>query len=213
MVNRGDFAVSDFEAEFAEDKQDARSDRSKDVDAQKRAPVTTNAQAWASDMDDLDFPGVDTPRADPNVLPKDLMDPAPTNLTARAGDDVPAETREVSAAELERQALSKQDISLAPDEAFKGVGATSSREMGGFNSTYGGEESPLNETTPPDIRRGETPEQQTQNDVGFFYAEYEDDLDLTPKQFKREVRKKKREMSGMADDFTAAGLVVEDYTD
>lgn len=213
MVDRGDFAVSEFEAEFVEDKQEARSGRSKDVDAQKRAPVTTNAQAWASDMDDLDFPGVDTPKENPNVLPKDLMDPNPTNLTARASDDVPAETREVSAAELERQDLSRRDISLAPDEAFRGVGSTSSREMGGFNPTTGREEAPVNETTPPDIERGETPADAPQDDLGFFYAENEDELDLTPAEFKREVRKKKRELSGLGDDFTAAGLVVEDYTD
>jgi hypothetical protein len=50
----------------------ARPEQAQASDAGKRAPVTTNASRYASQPGELDYPGVDTPSTDPNVLPKDL---------------------------------------------------------------------------------------------------------------------------------------------
>ena len=44
------------------------------------------------------------------------------------------------------------DVSISPEEAFEGVGATSSRAIGGFNSTRGGETDRFErETSPPGL--------------------------------------------------------------
>jgi len=42
------------------------------ADKGKRAPVTTDLERWKDNKGKLDYPGVDTPTDDPQVLPKDL---------------------------------------------------------------------------------------------------------------------------------------------
>lgn len=42
------------------------------ADKGKRAPVTTDLERWKDNKGELDYPGVDTPTDDPQVLPKDL---------------------------------------------------------------------------------------------------------------------------------------------
>jgi hypothetical protein len=49
-----------------------RSQEAAAADKGKRAPVTTDYERWKDNKGELDFPGVDTPTNDPQVLPKDL---------------------------------------------------------------------------------------------------------------------------------------------
>jgi len=49
-----------------------RSQNAAIADKAKRAPVTTDVERWKENKGELDFPGVDTPTSEPNVLPKDL---------------------------------------------------------------------------------------------------------------------------------------------
>jgi hypothetical protein len=150
MTDIGDFTVSDFALNFARDKQATRSEEARALDEEKRAPVTTDAGEWAQNPSQLDFPGIDTPTENPHLLPKDLMDPAKTDVSAKAKGksergDLPKPERNTDAPITETARLSSQDISLSPEEAFEGVGATSSNAAGGFNSTYGGEQRPYDE--------------------------------------------------------------------
>ena len=67
-----------------------RSQNAAIADKAKRAPVTTDVERWKENKGELDFPGVDTPTDDPQVLPKDLRQeqrPATTEP-----DDPPEET-------------------------------------------------------------------------------------------------------------------------
>lgn len=150
----GDFTVADSAFEYAQEENQERSEAAREADKAKRATITTDASRWANNKSGLDFPGVDTPSNDPDVLPKDLKQSQQPDRTARSRGEMPARvtdptpSRNTEAPEVEVSRLSSQDISLAPEEAFEGVGATSSRELGGFNSSVGGEVSPLNDTTP-----------------------------------------------------------------
>ena len=49
-----------------------RSQEAAAADKGKRAPVTTDYERWKDNKGELDFPGVDTPTAEPTVKPKDL---------------------------------------------------------------------------------------------------------------------------------------------
>lgn len=131
-MNIGDFSVSDFALGFARDKQAERSDRARGVDEEERAPITTDAGAWAENPNRLDFPGVDTPAENPSVLPKDLKHPAKTDVAPKAKDEsrrgaIPSPERNTDAPEPETARLAATDISLAPEEAFEGV-ATGSQK-------------------------------------------------------------------------------------
>jgi len=86
-------AVGDFMVGFADqDKARARNDvrtRSEEAvrqDERRRAPVTTDLERWKNNKSGLDFPGVDTPTQNPNLLPKDLkqkQQPDTTDFEAR----------------------------------------------------------------------------------------------------------------------------------
>lgn len=112
----------------------SRSKEAQASDASKRAPVTTDASRYASQPGELDYPGVDTPSTDPNVLPKDLRQreqPATTEPPDSARRRTqPAETpsteRNTQAPEPLTIGLGKQDVSLSPEEAFEGVGSGTS---------------------------------------------------------------------------------------
>lgn len=159
MGKSGEFTYANAAYEAAEEyNRNERTDTERAADAAKRAPVTTDYLRWKSNPSSLDFPGVDTPTESPEVLPKDLKQEEKPSLSARARGDVPASTREVTAKDLERQELSQADLSLAPDEAFAGVGAVGENAIGGYNAFDEGERSPNFEfQTPPDIARGEDP--------------------------------------------------------
>jgi hypothetical protein len=55
------------------------------TDERKRAPVTTDYEKWKGAPSVWDFPGVDTPTQQPDLLPKDLKagNPATTDFEAR----------------------------------------------------------------------------------------------------------------------------------
>lgn len=149
MPNIGDFSVGAYQQRLARDQQDTRSPEARAQDAEKRAPVTTNFAAWADDPDHLDFPGIDTPSESPHVLPKDQMDPVPTTPTRAARNDKPSQPLEQAPAASKEMDLVRNDVPASPEEVFGGVGATSDRAAGGFDSVRGGEIRPLDE--PDDI--------------------------------------------------------------
>jgi len=159
MGKSGDFSYVTAAYEAAEEyNRNERTDTQRAADAAKRAPVTTDYQRWKSNPSGLDFPGVDTPTESPEVLPKDLKQEEKPSLSARARGDKPFFPREVTAKDLERQELSQTDVSLSPQEAYRGIGAVGENVLGGFRSTDGKEGAPAYELeTPPDIARGEDP--------------------------------------------------------
>lgn len=146
----GDFTVSDFGLEFARDKQESRSKESRSQDRNKRAPITTDAGAWADNPDELDYPGIDTPSENPDVLPKDLMHPAKTDVAADArGETGGTGVDQIPSGEAERSRLAATDISLAPGEAFEGVATVSRGDELGGNVLGKGERSPTYEPVEP----------------------------------------------------------------
>lgn len=69
----GDFVVgSEGDITMARAAHRGRSERAQTIDEQRRARVTTDASRYAKRPGELDYPAVDTPSTDPNVLPKDL---------------------------------------------------------------------------------------------------------------------------------------------
>jgi hypothetical protein len=113
--------------------------------------VTTDLNKWGNNPDKYDYPGIDTPSENPDLLPKDLKQTDRPSTSARASGQAPSDTMQLSGEELAEETFTAQatdaDVSLAPDEDLRGVAATSSRELGGFNSTTGGERAPLNTQT------------------------------------------------------------------
>jgi len=160
MTNTGDFRTVPAAKRAAKEyNEDERSATQRAADAAKRAPVTTDYQRWVSDPSGLDFPGVDTPTDSPGVLPKDLKQQERPMLTARASGEAPITPVDRSTEDLERRSLREQDVSLAPQEAFRGVGAVGRNALGGFNSTVERETAPRQpiDERPPDFERGEDP--------------------------------------------------------
>lgn len=149
MLNQdiGDFMVMDFHLERARETQSTRSKRERAVDAEKRAPVTTDFGRWANDKDDLDFPGIDTPRESPNLLPKDLKQTQKPRLTPRARDEAPVAPKEESI-EDKKAEFAARDAPVFPREAF-GMEASAASELGGFDFSTGEEVSPTNEPKAP----------------------------------------------------------------
>jgi len=96
---QGDFMVGFSEMDKARAKNDARS-RSKEAvrtDDRKRAPVTTDFDKWKNNKSRFDFPGVDTPRQEPNLLPKDVkQDEKPETTDFEARDERIKERKEMS---------------------------------------------------------------------------------------------------------------------
>lgn len=73
MEEFGDFRVRHKDWEDAAARENERSRAAQRVDQDRRAPITTNYRVWAANPSHYDFPGIDTPRAAPHLLPKDLM--------------------------------------------------------------------------------------------------------------------------------------------
>jgi hypothetical protein len=133
MPELGDFSFASAALEFARDVHADRSEMARRVDDAERAPVTTDAGAWAEAPSELDFPGVDTPREEPPLLPKDQMDPAPLDVAPQARGEsrrgsLPSPERNTTAPEPETARLGAADVSLSFEEAFEGV-ATDSQGM------------------------------------------------------------------------------------
>lgn len=170
-ANFGGFTIGEFNVgddsniALARRAHLSRSKEAQASDAAKRAPVTTNASRYASQPGELDYPGVDTPSTDPNVLPKDLRqkqrpaatDPPDPPQRRTQPPDTPSNERNTQAPEPLTTGLAKQDVSLSPEEAFEGVGSGSSE--GAFFGTGSrvDEQRRLESGDPPDIARGEDP--------------------------------------------------------
>jgi len=71
---QGDFWVEYTEMDKARARNDtqSRSEEAVRTDDRKRAPVTTDYEKWKKNPGVWDFPGVDTPTNEPNLLPKDV---------------------------------------------------------------------------------------------------------------------------------------------
>jgi hypothetical protein len=119
-----------------------RSERAQTADERELAPYADSKEQWAMDQDEYDWPGVDTPRSASELGAGER----------RAG--VPFDILEVENEELQEEFFSGEaaaaDVSLAPDEGLRAVGAGSKREIGGFDPTSGAErDRPLRELSPP----------------------------------------------------------------
>jgi len=70
---QGDFWADFTDMDKARAKNDAmsRSEEAVRTDERRRAPITTDLEQWKESPGAFDFPGVDTPTQEPNVLPKD----------------------------------------------------------------------------------------------------------------------------------------------
>jgi len=143
-----------------------RSQNAAIADKSKRAPVTTDLERWKENKGELDFPGVDTPSDDPQVLPKDLRqeqrpattDPPDPPQTRTQPPETPSTEKGTQAPEPLTSGLFTQDVSLSPEEAFEGAGRG---DPGGASGVGGGarvdEQRRLGSGRPPDIARGEDP--------------------------------------------------------
>jgi len=143
-----------------------RSQNAAIADKSKRAPVTTDLDRWKENKGELDFPGVDTPSDDPQVLPKDLRqeqrpattDPPDPPQTRTQPPETPSTEKGTQAPEPLTSGLFTQDVSLSPEEAFEGVGRG---DPGGATGVEAGarvdEQRRLGSGRPPDIARGEDP--------------------------------------------------------
>jgi hypothetical protein len=60
-ITRGDFRVDRQLYSEGREMHNERSARAQDVDEQRRARVTTDFSKWANNMDEFDYPGIDTP--------------------------------------------------------------------------------------------------------------------------------------------------------
>lgn len=155
-----------------------RSQNAAIADKSKRAPVTTDLDRWKENKGELDFPGVDTPSDDPQVLPKDLRQeqrpattdpPEPTTTQSRPGS-MPMVKDESAAGFGEGYGTVGQELRLtaasrAPEPVDVGEEAAGSmiadgmggvafdRNTGGYRET----DRPEKDETPPDIARGEDP--------------------------------------------------------
>lgn len=110
-----------------------RSQNAAIADKSKRAPVTTDVERWKDNKGELDFPGVDTPTDSPDVRPKDLRqeqrpattDPSQSAAARATVPETPSTERNTEVPLPFTTDLGQRDVSLAPEEAFEGVGAGS----------------------------------------------------------------------------------------
>jgi len=94
-----------------------RSQNAAIADKGKRAPVTTDFERWKNNKGELDFPGVDTPTDDPQVLPKDLrQEQRPDTTDPDTADLTPAGSVPDTSEPFELD-LGQRDVSLGPKEA------------------------------------------------------------------------------------------------
>jgi hypothetical protein len=96
---QGDFQVPVNEIDKARAKNDTmtRSEEAIKQDDRKRAPVTTDLNKWANNKAKFDYPGVDTPTQEPNLLPKDVkQDDKPETTDFEARDEQIKERNELS---------------------------------------------------------------------------------------------------------------------
>jgi len=163
----GEFTVGgDSDIGLARRAHLSRSKEAQASDAAKRAPVTTNASRYASQPGELDYPGVDTPSTDPNVLPKDLRQrqrPETTepknkpnqNLAANPTEDIALRDEAeagLSRDDVKRTVESPPDVGVSLDERRDSMvddgmgGVRYNANVGGYRETDRADE----EIAPPD---------------------------------------------------------------
>lgn len=226
----GDFRTieRDYEAAVAHDRE--RPPEAQRSDDSKRAPITTSSATWKSDTRRWDYPGVDTPTDSPSVLPKDHMsggDPRVVRGGKGSFGEVPIDPlgSEELARETTKLEFSAMDVPLSLEEDLEGMHAYSERAIGGFRPRFprGGEPEPPRERdradremVPPDIQRGDVPREndELRDDITYVFEERglaRSGLGLH--EFGARVRRKRRHMADLADDFAAAELVARDLED
>lgn len=111
---QGDFMVSFSELDKARARNDAqsRSEEAVRQDDQKRAPVTTDYDKWKDNKAAWDFPGVDTPTQEPDLLPKDLKAGNPNTTDFEARDERDRERKEQSYPQKQDAASGKSNFIL-----------------------------------------------------------------------------------------------------
>ena len=118
QTRQGDFMVGFGELDKARAKNDARSrgEQAVRTDERKRAPVTTDYDQWKENPNKYDFPGVDTPTQNPDLLPKDLKKSDPTTTDFQARDEQEQERREQSYPQKVDAASGKENFILETGE-------------------------------------------------------------------------------------------------
>lgn len=126
----GQFDFPGIDTVDPQDAHNRRSKKAREKDRNELAPKADTLNEWADDKDHLDWPGVDTPRAlglggDGVDLPD--ADSVLSKLAEgrRTAPETPSSERNTSAPEPFTTDLSQRDVSLAPEEAFEGVGTGS----------------------------------------------------------------------------------------
>jgi len=133
-----------------------RSHKAQRVDERNFAPVTDDKEKWAQNQDEYDYDGVDTPPDLPEWARGTLSADQDTNsfsLDSRdRGAAFPEWEAGVDVGDAVRSAeMTGRDVSASPGEVFGGVGATSSREIGGFVPDVGETDRLKREEAPPDL--------------------------------------------------------------
>jgi hypothetical protein len=115
---QGDFMVGFSELDKARARNDvqSRSEEAVRQDDQKRAPVTTNYDKWKQSPGQWDFPGVDTPTQEPNLLPKDLKAGNPDTTDFDARDEREQERKQQSFPQKKNAASGKSNFILQTED-------------------------------------------------------------------------------------------------
>ena len=94
-----------------------RSEQARSADRGKRARVTTDASRYAKQPGELDYPGVDTPSAEPQVLPKDLRQEQRPNTTDPERDRQAVERAEETVAETDTGLLLESEAEASATDS------------------------------------------------------------------------------------------------
>jgi len=255
----GDFMVGFSDQDKARARNDAqtRSEEAVRQDERRRAPITTDLERWKNNKSGLDFPGVDTPTQQPDLLPKDLkqkQQPETTDFEARderereqqkqsyprktdaasgkpnfileTGDDrIPASERTSDAKGVNEFGMfaEARDVSLSPDEAFRGVGSSGIAEVGNnpnipvedrfgrYDADAEAEQEELDEIA---AQQTNQPQSLAADDsdgaaIAFVYRNEGQETDLSLGEFRRRSKRVGRKL-GLDDAFGNAKMVADE---
>lgn len=110
----GDFQTDESMLEDAKELHEERPKKERVADEAKRAPITTSFLRYKRNPGELDFPGVDTPTDEPNLLPKDIKrgsGGSPKNVIGQ-----PDEYASVVASAIPDEPTDERSMALAPNE-------------------------------------------------------------------------------------------------
>lgn len=232
------FTIGDFVVDKESDLNTARaahrgrSEKAIRMDKRRRAAITTDHQTYAQNPGRFDYPGVDTPSREPDVLPKDYKyggkpetrefeDETNDSSSERSGFAAAPEAAAGGSLEDAFQAeMVGRDVPMSPEE-FEGVGLGTASAPGGqaYNAIEGRPvemDRPDQEQEPP-----ETAVERQSNNVSKFLDSdnspaavadiYEQgDFDVSLRQFGARVRSEKRRSDAALDLFAAADKVAQE---